>query len=373
MKTFHKAPLAIAIAALMAAPYALAEVRGGNNTFDTDSYIDSKFDNKIDVEVTHDSDTYKNFYTAVFTVDFADNYSGATVDSKQLNNYNSVENNASENNASLGGNSLRGSSGNVGVNVAAGDNNSQANDAALSASDAEEVFGQAAAFSAQSSSNNIVANYGSPNSARLGGNSLQNATGNIGVNAAAGVGNAQQNSLAASANTSSGSADATTGGVQTAYNNYTNNALHSRNEVQSRAVDASFNIDASGLAMDQIGNVYPDMWSGSSHTGGTSTGHFDLDTATQGGSDLNGDGGALAFMAAGDTTLEGTISGEMPAHVVVYEFHSNDASLGGNSLRGASGNIGVNVAAGSNNLQRNSLAIASASGGGNGGGNGGGE
>ncbi|PRY72627.1 hypothetical protein [Halomonas ventosae] len=367
MKTFQKAPLALAITALMAAPYALA------NEFETNSDINSDFTNSIDVELMHSSDTDKAFRVRVGVRDPARHYSGATVDSKQLNDNNDVENIASDNNATVEEGVGAGASGNIGINVAAGDNNSQANDAALSASDAARVFGQAAAFSAQSSSNNNVRNSGSPNNAVVGGSSLQDATGNIGLNVAAGVANAQQNSLAASANTNSGSADATAGGVQTAYNNTTNNEPHIRREVQAVAVDADFEVDASGLIMDQIGDVYPDIWTGSSHPGGSADGHFDLDTITQGGSDYNDDGGALAFMAAGDTTLEGTISGQMPAYVTVYEFHSNDATLGGNALSGASGNIGVNVAAGTNNLQRNSMSIASASGGANGGGGGGGE
>lgn len=378
MKTFQKAPLALAITALMVAPYALAD-RSGYNKFDTDSYIDSDFDNKIDVELRHDSDTYKNFYVNVWTFDRARNYSGATVDSKQLNNHNHVENHASENNASLGGNALRNSSGNMGVNVAAGDNNSQANDAALSASDAAQVFGQAAAFTAQSSSNNMVGNFGSPNNARLGGNALQGATGNIGVNVAAGVANAQQNSLAASANTNSGSVDASTGGVQTAYNNSTINAPHTREVQYVAAVDAEITIDATGFTMDQIGDVYLDNWDGDDngmggvHPDGDSTGHTDVDSAVQGAQDLNGDGGAFAFKAVDGSQLVGTISGKLPASKTLYTYHSNDASLGGNALRGASGNIGVNVAAGTNNLQRNSMAIASASGGANGGNGGGGE
>lgn len=147
--------------------------------------------------------------------------------------------------------------------------------------------------------------------------------------------------------------------MQQTYNNYTANVPHSRKVRGVGAVEATFTVNASGLEMDQVGNVYPDMWSGPSHTGGTATGHFDLDTATQGYSDLNGDGGALAFRGTDDSVLSGTISGEMPVNRIAYTFHSNDATLGGSALAGASGNIGVNVAAGSNNLQRNSLSIAS--------------
>ncbi|SEL05239.1 hypothetical protein [Halomonas daqiaonensis] len=368
MKTFQKAPLALAITALMVAPYALAD----GNKFDTDSTIDSDFDNKIDVEITHDSDTYKDFYTKVFTIDVARHYSGATVDSKQLSNKNGVTNKASDNNATLDGNALRGSSGNVGVNVAAGDNNSQANDAALSASDAAHVFGQAAAFSAQSASNNVVLNSGSPNNARLGGNALQNATGNIGVNVAAGVANAQQNSLAASANTNSGSADATTGGVQTTYNNTTTNQGHKETFTDTVRVSVSGEMtgtyDGSGSgSWNQTNNVYPEIWEGGEGhgVGGPQYwGHADFDDNNFDGSDGKFEGD-LGFEETGDMTLSGTLSGRVTTTNTVYVANENNASLSGNALRGASGNIGVNVAAGTNNLQRNSMAIASASAGSN--------
>ncbi|SFT59989.1 hypothetical protein [Halomonas saccharevitans] len=383
MKTFQKAPLALAITALMAAPYALADGYS-HNKFDTDSYIDSDFDNKIDVELRHDSDTYKNFYVNVYVRDPARHYSGATVDSKQLNNNNGVDNIASDNNATLGGNALRGSSGNMGVNVAAGDNNSQANDAALSASDAAQVFGQAAAFSAQSSSNNSVLNSGSPNNARLGGNALQGATGNIGVNVAAGVANAQQNSLAASANTNSGSADATAGGVQTAYNNSTTN--QGLTETFTDTVDVSVSgIMVGGYAghgsgtyggtWQQTNQVYPEVWvggeQGEGHPSSTASywGHMDFDGESENTDQFAGsESGTLEFQEAGLMAMGGTLSGGVTTTNTVYVANENNASLGGNALRGASGNIGVNVAAGTNNLQRNSMAIASASGGANGGG-----
>lgn len=389
MKTFQKAPLALAVAALMAAPAAFAWNSG--NDFDTDSEIDSKFDNNIDVELNHDSDTYKDFKVDVRVRTSDPNYAGATVDSKQLINGNGVDNTVSTNNADLDGNALRNAAGNIGVNVAAGDNNQQANDAALAASDAARVFGQAAAFSAQSSSNNVTINSGSPNNARMGGNALLGASGNIGVNVAAGVGNGQQNSLAAAVNTSSGSADATTGGVQTTYGNHTANSGHTETFTNTTDVTVSgvmvggyagvgrgresgtYNGTYTGQS-DQIGDVYLDTWSGATHTGGTSTGHIDVDSDAQFAQDLNGDGGAFAFNEDGTTegqyrgrlgfreaglmAMGGTLSGSVTATNTVYVANENNAELGGNALRGAVGNIGVNVAAGTNNLQRNSLSIA---------------
>ena len=137
---------------------------------------------------------------------------------------------------------------------------------------------------------------------------------------------------------------------------------------------------------DQIGNVYPDIWDnnvGDSPVHGTSvpgpTAHMDLDSAAQGAQDLNGDGGALAFneegtysgtesgelgfIEVGKLALGGSFSGVVNNTETVFLPHENNAGLSGNALRGASGNIGVNVAAGSNNLQGNHLAIAAAMGG----------
>jgi hypothetical protein len=126
-------------------------------------------------------------------------------------------------------------------------------------------------------------------------------------------------------------------------------------------------------AVDQIGNVYPDTWSGPSHPGGSDTGHFDLDTSTQGGSDLNGDGGALAFgytngssasgplgfSEAGDVTLNNiNLTGSVTYERISYLPTTNTASLSGNAFSGASGNIGINVSAGTGNQQANSLAMA---------------
>ena len=96
---------------------------------------------------------------------------------------------------------------------------------------------------------------------------------------------------------------------------------------------------------------------------------MDLDTQTQGGSDLNHDGGALAFKESGDITLKGTVSGRIPVVVTVASNvdTTNTASLSGNVLSAAAGNIGVNVAAGTNNQQYNGLAISAIHGGGTGG------
>lgn len=370
MKTFQKAPLVLAVGALMMAPVAFAENGddNGGSGFSASSDIESTFVNSIDVDLEHDSDTNTDFDVNLDVDADPSHYSGAIVDSKQFTDSNAVDNQHSENNATVGSGTGVNATGNVGINVAAGDNNAQANDAALASSDAMDVFGQSEIYSAQHSAGNATTNAGSPNSAVLGSGSLQGASGNIAVNVAAGTSNAQQNSLAASSNDQAGHTKATTGGVQQTYGNATSNVPHTTEVTEIVTTETSFTLDASNLKMDQIGDVYPDTWGADTNNGDHSsqprTGHFDLNTETQGGSDLNGDGGALAFGATDDSTLSGTISGTMPMVTsTTYTYQSNDATLGSNSLQGASGNVGVNIAAGTNNLQRNSLSIASSMGG----------
>lgn len=398
MKTFKKAPLALAVTALMAAPYALAEGYGGDHELETS--LTSDFTNNIDVDLNHSSTTDKHFRVRVGVRDYHGNsYSGALVDSKQIIDDNGVVNVDTDNTARVGGNAGQGfsaddevgagMSGNIGINVAAGDNNAQANDAALSASDAARVFGQAEAYSAQSTTNGYVTNLNSPNDARMGGNALRNATGNIGVNIVAGVGNAQQNSLAASSNTNAGSARATAAGQQTTYNNHTENGGVIRMESGSAYVEhvslaGGYYGGGHGTyegTWNQTNDVYPEIWMGGDinegHPSTTATywGHLDFDDHSPSGNDGQFEGdesGTLKFVEAGVILLGGTASGFSKEWEDVTVGHSNTAVLGGNALRGASGNVGVNIAAGSGNMQRNSLSIASSTGGVNGG-NGGGE
>jgi len=97
-----------------------------------------------------------------------------------------------------GGNS--GVNGNVGINITEGVDNAQSNDASLAMIQAGNVFGNAQVFNNQSSSGYAnVKNFDI--NASVSDGALAGATGNIGVNVAAGVGNAQNNSLAAASTT----------------------------------------------------------------------------------------------------------------------------------------------------------------------------
>lgn len=395
-------PIAIALTAILASPLAMAD----NDNDSLDLYIDAKINARADLALS--TSEYKNETSVKIKkesnikrdVDIegevtvsgnipVGSSSAALVSQNQNNNHNDVENSIVDNNAVANGNAMSGGSGNIGLNITAGDNNFQDNSAALSKVDAAFVFADAETIANQNAEFNTVSNHGTNNTAGLAGSALMDATGNIGVNVSAGNSNLQTNSLAAAVNTSGTMAEATVSSLQTGDHNSTHN--HGKHYVVKDATwvtmygGVSNKDDVQGTYVgtsDQIGDVYPDTWTGDTHPDGTQTGHFDLDTDTQGGSDLNGDGGALAFndqgtvtFEAGDLQLKGAFTGLVVNTHTVFRPHENNATLGGNAMSGASGNIGVNIAAGTNNLQGNHLSIAAATGNGTTppGGGGGGE
>ncbi|MFM0260698.1 hypothetical protein [Paraburkholderia sediminicola] len=89
--------------------------------------------------------------------------------------------------ATLGANTLRGASGNIGVNVSAGALNAQSNQIIL-------ITTPQATIASQQNVHTVAQVTGSA-SAKLGAGSLTAVSGNVGVNIASGVGNAQFNGL----------------------------------------------------------------------------------------------------------------------------------------------------------------------------------
>ncbi|MGM0691343.1 MAG: adhesin [Pseudomonadota bacterium] len=325
---------------------------------------------------------------------------GASARDTQFIHANEVENVKLTNDASISDNVGSGASGNIGMNVAAGDTNAQDNAAALAAVDAGFVFGESTASVNVDQTNllNTTMNSGVMNNATLGQNAFANASGNIGVNVAAGTGNGQKNTMAASVSTAR-VANASLNSNQESIGNSIRNEGRTEKYTDSTQVQLAgysfggysgsgyggYNGSTSGTIdgeMDQIGNVYPDTWTNSLNEmdephpqGGTPVGHFDLDTATQGGSDLNDDGGALAFgthemsyegdesgdlgfTERGSVGLVNVMSGSVATTRYVVVNAENNAALYGNAFQNASGNIGVNVASGTGNLQSNSLSMA---------------
>lgn len=362
-----RTPIALAVSALLAAPLAMAQDL-------TESYAVTVNNNgSVGINSTISSETVQRT-RAVVDMNLTSK-AQAVVDDKQLGTTNTVTNYAHDNHTNIGGTAGNNSSGNIGVNTAAGDNNMQDNAAAIAAADAYFVFGAAESRAAttQLSTNNTAVSIGSNNRAVMDGG-FASAHGNIGVNMAAGNGNMQKNNLAIS----SAPSRISVASVQNVQRSRDNTSVSSglveqvRNTTQvtlNGGVSGTYSGTASGTTRgtsDQIGNVYPDIWTGATHPGGTQIGHVDLDNQAQGAQDLNNDGGALAFTntgtyagtETGNASLNGSFSGEIVTTSTIVHQSNNDAHLRGNALNGASGNIGVNIASGNGNLQNNSLSMA---------------
>ncbi|WP_425481396.1 adhesin [Luteimonas terrae] len=322
----------------------------------------------------------------------------AVIDNRQSVSGNIGMNKVLENTASIADDVGSEASGNLLFNVAAGDNNVQDNAAALSAADAGFAFGLADAevFVNQSGMNNATMNHGVTNSAGLGGNAFSSATGNIGVNVASGNNNAQKNAMAASVATAA-YAQASVSSNQASSGNMTSNAgsyerftdttqVSLSGPVRGWSLSAgvgSYEGTTSGTSSSegmshQASNFYADLWSGAQHPAGNATGHADFDIDSQGaianpGRDGVGglafdntstgeyegtEEGELGFVELGYSDLQASLSGTVTTSRWVAVAATNDASLSGSAFSSASGNIGVNVAAGTGNLQANSLSMA---------------
>ena len=374
--------------------------------------LDVNIDANINVRGSENLDEYDSLGYGL-TVD---GLASAEINNNQILKLNTVINKENSNTATIGGSALEGAEGNIGVNVVAGDNNAQDNLAAMTASEQDKSMADAEIFKAQLSLENFTCNKGMKNRASLDGDALMGAIGNIGVNVAAGNNNAQSNMLAiAVAPAKVGIAKVSIN--QESAGNMTINKPVKVEEVQwvpvrldlsagfaggyeggyfgyagggySGRASGSYSGTYSGIS-DQYGDVYLDTWGPGTQeppyghpTNGPTTGHVDVDSAAQGAQDRNNDGGALSFNENGTANgrysgsesgyyggieigseggelggvILGTVSGNIPVVIKRNVNMINTASLGGNALRGATGNIGVNIAAGTGNLQANALAV----------------
>jgi hypothetical protein len=355
MKTRIKAtPLALAVAAAFAlsATAAIAHDRDHHNR--DGAHLSTS------VNINKDIDVKGGVYIRGFVDPKSD--TEAVINDGQSSVFNETKNIGNSNRASVDGNAANSAQGNIGLNAAAGDNNVQANEAALAATDAASVFGMATAqvYNSQSSFGNDTLNKGVSNNATLGGSALANAVGNIGVNVASGSSNLQKNALSGAV-ADSNVAIASINNDQKTAGNWTGNFGLQKTTTKEAAISLNIGLVGGyvGIA-DQKGNIYPDTWSGDRHTGGTQTGHIDLDSDVQGATDPLHDGGALTFTELGLIGLQGQATGTGPVTITTWQHVTNTASIGSNALMNAAGNVGANVAAGSNNLQSNILAVSAA-------------
>jgi hypothetical protein len=370
-----------------------SDIREESNSHSVDVELSKKLSLSSDIAITGAptvSGEIKTDSAAIAVIDNRQSISGNVGSNDKLKNTSSVDSNVAESAA-----------GNIGMNVAAGDNNTQDNAAALSATDASFAFGMADAevFVNQNGSGNLTLNSGVTNAASVEGNAFRNAAGNLGVNVTSGNNNEQKNALSASVATTNYAQSSISSNQVSSGNGVSNAGLAQRFD-DSTAVTMSGSIwgtgsyagSSTGNAYQQA-NFYPDTWrGGTSHPSGSQTGHDDWDTQTQGAvqnpyrSGVGGiafdtdsqDSGTMGFGSIDDASLGVSLSGSVMTSRWVIKNATNDASLSGNAFQNASGNIGVNVASGTGNLQANSLALAvaqpsTAAPGGGGGGGGGGE
>ncbi|AXK73183.1 cell surface protein [Lysobacter sp. TY2-98] len=212
-------------------------------------------------------------------------------------------------------------------------------DALVLAFGAFEVSSKSAAVADQTQENVLNASYGDGDHyAKFGDSALFGAQGNIGVNVSAGVGNEQANDAALSS-VDAGKVFATAMG--------TSLQIVEGNYAETSDIDTNYTAEMAGNALAlSRGNIGVNVAAGVGNTqGNTMTGSVNTSGRY-----------AIATSASAQLTLGNELNSD------TWSFSDLDvyATLGGNALYGAQGNIGVNVAAGVGNAQHNGLSIASA-------------
>lgn len=376
--------LAMAVAALTSSAAAFAQSdrnndnnypRGDRNSHNVEVSFDKEMNLSSNIEFWGDPEIWGDIEI--------DSAAIALIDNRQSVSNNTGDNTLLTNDASIADDVAMDASGNLGFNVAAGDNNTQDNAASLSAADASFAFGMADAevFVHQNGANNETMNYGVINNAGVGGNAFSGASGNIGVNVTSGNNNEQKNALAASVATSR-FAQSSISSNQVSTGNTVSNAGYEEERTSVTQVSLSGPVTGLTVAVGggsysgsgaayQMDNYYLDTWDGAiPHPNGDETGHIDLDNEIQNATDnpnrpgVGGiafdteEEGELGFLEVGAAFLSANLSGTVNNSYTVAVNATNTASLSGSAFSSASGNIGVNVSAGTGNLQANSLALA---------------
>ena len=183
-------------------------------------------------------------------------------------------------------------------------------------------------------------------SASIGGGALAGSSGNIGVNIATGVDNAQSNDAALS--------NMDVGPV------FGSSQIYSTQASTGKAKIGDFNFISSvgaGALAGATGNVGVNVASGAGNVQNNSlSASATTDSGTNGGKGWSrggksGDGGEVIASDQNCQTADAAVSGQF----------TGSSLLGAGALAGATGNIGVNIASGVGNLQHNGLAVASVS------------
>ena len=217
----------------------------------------------------------------------------------------------------------------------------------------------ASVFDVQIGVGNYVYNEGVLNSASVNNWVLQNAKGNIGLNVAAGSNNQQANAAALADAQSSDGADASIGAVQVSGFNET--------------VNVPAWLGWEWVADDGHGGFW---WWYQSTTNTASmndralkdvSGNVGVNIAAGDGNQQKNDLAIANASSCGTCTVDGgsaeasTGAFQVTFGNATFNYDANNfASMNDCAMRNASGNIGVNIAAGSGNQQFNGLSLATA-------------
>lgn len=381
--TFDKTAIATAVAALVVAGSAVAQGVNSETTNFADVQMSKTLSLSKQITITGSIAVNNTLNPNTSAI--------AVIDDKQFNSGNNgsfnsngvAQNTDLANEASSSDDMLNGATGNIAVNINAGDNNMQDNASALaSAADNEFVFGMvdAEVFVRQDANTNTTSNHNVTNEATIGQRAFQGAAGNIGVNFAAGNSNLQKNNLSSSV-ASAGIAEAT---VNTQQNSTGNITL---NQGEYIPVDNGVPGAVTGQMLTQevtFTNPEGELWTGFGQ--GNMSGSYGNaivipggDTEENGSFLVNGTpspanlyesqhDGSIGANENSTYEFAAVFTGNMPYYEITdcavclgvggATFATNTVKLDNQAFMNASGNIGSNMAAGSGNLQSNSMSMS---------------
>jgi len=321
--------------------------------FDFDGELSGNLDVTLQVMGVADLEAYLSLITTNISISNGEEdmeVSGlvrALSKNDQFLMFNKINNQRTENEATVSGDVLSGAQGNIGANVVAGDYNAQSNVVAIAAGEEKNSLVESKTFSVQKAKFNKVNNEGVTNTASASDNVLSSAQGNIGLNIAAGVDNAQTNQLGIAVGPAKVGMGVAYIQQKSKYNTVSNQPIIEETEggeipitlTVQMSENISGSIENGWYEGEESGTIWYGPGQPENEYSGTESGDI--------GGDINIE----------NIELTGTITGTIPIGIVSINT-TNTASLSGSVLSGAVGNIGVNVAAGSNNLQANTLSVS---------------
>ena len=320
--------------------------------FDFDGELSGNLDVTLQVMGTADLEAYLSFITTDISISNGKKdmeVSGlvrALSKNDQFLMFNKINNRRTENEATVSGDVLSGAQGNIGANVAAGDYNAQSNVVAIAAGEQESSLVESKTFSVQKAMFNNVRNEGVTNTASASDNALSGAQGNIGLNIVAGVDNAQTNQLGIAVGPAKVGMGVAYVQQKSKYNTVSNQPIVEETEGNGIPIELTVQ-----MSEDIYGNL------DGTYTGTESGNILDAQGDVENTYTGTAEGDVSGDIGIENIELSGTITGSIPIGITNVNT-TNTASLSGSVLSGAVGNIGVNVAAGTNNLQANTLSVS---------------